>query len=249
MADTIQQVLDDLTSVIDECSSSKSQIGFFAALYRRVTFRVQQGIMANRFADGPRMEKLDVIFARRFLDAYKGFRGGQTDYCICWQKAFKIAESSNPLILQQLLIGMNVHINLDLGLAAASISTPSTIDNLRADFELINTLLAEEMPLVRSEIDSMSPLIGWLDNVGGETDTAVINFSMEVARAEAWNFAKQTCGLEATQLESVTALKRKFVNQLSDDVAAPGGWLGFCLFVIRLFETKDTSLVIAKLRE
>jgi hypothetical protein len=36
-----------------------------------VTKKVKNGIENNLFDDGPRMEKLDVIFAKRYIDAYK----------------------------------------------------------------------------------------------------------------------------------------------------------------------------------
>lgn len=44
--------------------------GYFAALYRKVTSRAKQGIADNEFEDGSRMEKLDVIFANPYINAY-----------------------------------------------------------------------------------------------------------------------------------------------------------------------------------
>ena len=40
-------------------------------------------------------------------------------------------------------MGMNAHINLDLGLAAAEISTPENIHSLATDFRRINQVLAD----------------------------------------------------------------------------------------------------------
>ncbi len=71
--------------------------GYFPALYRQVTLTVKQGIASGSFDDGPRMDR---------FDAFQGTRSGQL------------------IILQDLLVGINAHINLDLGVATTPGSTP-----------------------------------------------------------------------------------------------------------------------------
>lgn len=43
--------------------------GYFAVLYRKVTAKVKEGIAAGFFDDPGPMERLDVLFADRYLDA------------------------------------------------------------------------------------------------------------------------------------------------------------------------------------
>ena len=74
---TIADVLVALDSIVDRSLAEASRFGYFAALYRGVTRRVKDGIAAGRFENGPRMERLDVVFALRYLDAYDGFRAGK----------------------------------------------------------------------------------------------------------------------------------------------------------------------------
>src|SRR6202008_4811607 len=95
--------------------------GYFAALYYKVTSRVRDGIHNGEFEDGARMEKLDVLFASRYLDAYTKWRNGQQP-SLSWQTAFESTKRSSVLVLQHLLLGMNAHINLDLGIAAAEVA-------------------------------------------------------------------------------------------------------------------------------
>ncbi len=73
---TIQEVLIRLDQIIAECQSEQSRIGYFAILYRQVTRRVRDGILADEFEDNPRMEILDVLFAKRFVDAYELWKSG-----------------------------------------------------------------------------------------------------------------------------------------------------------------------------
>lgn len=58
---------------------SQSRLGYFAALYNRVTMAVRDGIHAGAFDDTERMARLDVVFANRSIAAYEQFRGGGRD--------------------------------------------------------------------------------------------------------------------------------------------------------------------------
>lgn len=75
------------------------RIGFFGALYRKMTLAVQAGIAANRFQDGARMERFDVNFANLYLSAWNQFQRGQRP-SRSWQVAFEMAANNDLLILQ-----------------------------------------------------------------------------------------------------------------------------------------------------
>ena len=69
---TIDDVVAALDAIIQRAWDEQSRLGYFAALYRRVTRAVRDGIAKGQFSDGPLMEKLDVVFASRYLDALSG---------------------------------------------------------------------------------------------------------------------------------------------------------------------------------
>ena len=89
----IQEVADALDAIIAQCLSQNSKLGLFAALYRKVTLRVQGGIATGRFEDGERMERLAVRFANRYLEAYCAHCAG-TSLTSSWQITFDA--SKNP---------------------------------------------------------------------------------------------------------------------------------------------------------
>jgi Family of unknown function (DUF5995) len=66
-ANNIEEVITALGRIIDEAKGAQSRLGYFPALYRLVTIDVKKGIAAGRFQDGARMERLDVVFANRYL--------------------------------------------------------------------------------------------------------------------------------------------------------------------------------------
>jgi len=90
-AGTIDDVLARLDGIVEKCLRDGSRLGYFAALYRSVTRRVRDSITAGRFEDGPRMERLDVIFANRYLDAVDRLWKGETP-TRSWQLAFRAAK-------------------------------------------------------------------------------------------------------------------------------------------------------------
>jgi hypothetical protein len=70
-AKNIDEVIARLTDIIDISRQEPGRMGYFAALYRKVTIKVKQGVLNGRFEDGARMERLDVNFANRYLEAYE----------------------------------------------------------------------------------------------------------------------------------------------------------------------------------
>ena len=199
---TIDEVIAALDAIIQRAWDERNRIGYFAALYRRVTRAVKHGIANNQFSDGPRLEKLDVVFASRYLDALAAYQAGEKP-SHCWKIAFEACADESRLILQHLLAGMNAHINLDLGVAAAQVCPGDTIDQLQGDFNQINTVLAVQVGAVEEEMSAISPLIDTLSHFGLETETTLINFNIDLARRAAW-FTAQRLAKEPEFLHDVT---------------------------------------------
>ena len=126
-ATTIDEVLARLNAIIDQSLLVPNRIGYFTALYARVTSNVRRGILSQVvFEDNVRMALLDVVFANRFIDAYDTWRTGGAP-TQSWQVAFLILDDADALVVQHLILGMNAHINLDLGIAAAEMANAGTM--------------------------------------------------------------------------------------------------------------------------
>ena len=76
-ASDIDDVITRLDVLIDGFQSGGSRLGYFPALYRKVTFAVRNGIASGRFQDGPRMARLDTVFANRYLEAIAAWQAGE----------------------------------------------------------------------------------------------------------------------------------------------------------------------------
>jgi len=53
LARTIDEVIVHLDDIIARSIREQSRLGYFAALYRKVTVKVKEGIAQGRFEDGP----------------------------------------------------------------------------------------------------------------------------------------------------------------------------------------------------
>ena len=244
LARTIDEVIAQLDDIIASSIQEQSRLGYFAALYRKVTAKVKEGIAQGRFEDGPRMERLDVTFANRYLEAMDQFRRGQRT-TRCWLVSFKAAAAWRPIILQDLLLGMNAHINFDLGIAAAEIAPGDELPSLQHDFDEINNILAALVEQVESEINEVSPWINLLDHIDPKADRAIVNFSMDKARSCAWALATKLAPLSPSQWKPVLDLRDLGMTALGDLVWHPVGLIfKLGLLLIRSRESSDVARVI-----
>jgi hypothetical protein len=234
---TIDEVVEALDGIIARALEERSRIGYFAAVYRKVTTKIAEGIATGFFDDGDRMERLDVAFADRYLAALDGFQTGGTATS-SWVTAFEAAASVRPLILQHLLVGINAHINLDLGIAAAATAPGDALPDLRRDFDRINEIIASLIAAVARDIAEVSPWIGLLDRIGGRHDDEIIRFSIEVARTEAWRFAVELAPLAQAHWAGPIGARDARIARLARTILNPG-WLSAGLLLIRARESND----------
>ncbi len=189
-AQTIQEVIDQLQDIIDQSKENESPLGYFAALYQKVTITIKNKLGTNYFDDDERMEKLDVVFANRYIDAYNAYQNNLKP-TQSWIKAFQESKNKKLIVLQHLMLGMNAHINLDLGIAAAAITTQDTIGALEDDFNKINEVLGGLVDNVQNDLIEINPILFWILKSFKKVDDLLIDFSMNIARDGAWKFANE----------------------------------------------------------
>ncbi|RKH81562.1 hypothetical protein D7Y21_30020 [Corallococcus sp. AB045] len=238
---TIDEVITQENDIIDQSLRTRDRIGYFTALYERVTVDVRRAIIAgNVFLDNERMGRLDVVFANRFLAAWNAYASGGT-LTKSWQLAFDSLKDDSPLIIQHLLLGMNAHINLDLGIAAATVAPGSELASLKQDFDSINGLLARLVSVVEVELGEVSPRLKQLEAISPEGEDLVFNFAMDVAREKAWELAQLLAPLPQDQWAPHIAERDQSVHDLGNLILHPGFLVDGLLEWIRAKENKDIA--------
>ena len=233
LPDTIDGVIARLEAIIRDCTARGDRLGYFAALYNRVTQAVREGIARGEFQDGPRMERLDVTFAGRYLAAYDLYRAGEVP-SRSWLRAFEAALDPRPIVLQHLLAGMNAHINLDLGVAAARTCPGAELAGLRGDFDRINDVLASLTPVVEAEVDGLSPDVAALSRLAPRLELRMVGFAMDDAREAAWKLAGELAALAPRDQVPLMARRDAEAALLADAVLHDG-------LVVRAIRARESS--------
>ncbi len=237
--ETIDEVIGELDTIIAVARREECRTGYFAALYRKVTIEVKRGIEAGAYDDGPRMERVDVHFANRYLDAVGAYRRGEA-VSESWRLAFEASQTWSPLVLQHLLLGMNAHINLDLGIAAASVAPGDQLPALHDDFNRINTLLGSLVGDVKAELAQIWRPLAFLDRISGNIEDIGVNFSMVKARDAAWELATRLAAQSEEERAASIARRDRWTVDFGGCVWRPP--LGrISLFLIRLGERRRIS--------
>jgi hypothetical protein len=219
-AETIDDVLDALRDVVDECVRDESRIGYFAVLYREVTVAISRAIDADLFDDGERMSRLDAAFANRYLEALHAWRSdGRPSRS--WRSAFRAADDDRPVIVQHLTLGVNAHINLDLPVSAARMAPGDAITDLKRDFDLVNGILTTALGQLQARLARLSPLLGALDLVLGRLDEEIVGFNVRKARGEAWDAAVLLARQPADARDATERMLDRYANGLARVVLAP----------------------------
>ena len=120
---TIDQVLARLNGILDDALRQGTRIGYFAALYERVTTNVRRALVAGQRVPGQRADGAAGRGLRQPLSGRvgcahvgrPGHRAAGRPRSRCW--TIRVRSSSSTCC-----VGMNAHINLDLGIAAATVA-------------------------------------------------------------------------------------------------------------------------------
>ncbi|OBJ11111.1 DUF5995 family protein [Mycobacterium sp. 1465703.0] len=247
---SLKEVVDALESVIDWSIKVPSRLGYFAALYKRITVAVDTAIKQGAFDDGPRMERFDAAFASRYLDALNGFfhpsqfpRPTRS-----WQKTFDAVDRADLIILQHMLAGMNAHIALDLGITAQNIAPATKLPALHHDFNTINAVLASQVNGLVDDINQLSPELAELYQVLAENEIFLIDQAVAAMRDSAWRFAVLLAVVPGVIRPFTILARDRQVAAQADLIYRPPGIIGLIDATIREIVKTESRDVVRNIR-
>ncbi len=235
---TIDEVIARMEEIIARSLETGSRLGYFAALYHRVTIQIRHTILNHGFENPELLNKLAICFAGRYFEALELYESGEQPTAP-WKVAFDASKRRHPIILQHLLLGMNAHINLDLAIASAETSPGIDILTLKQDFMQVNAILASQIPIILKAIGACSPFIGLVTFFYKSTEEKVTHFSLDIARAFSWLLAEDLAvdSPEArNKLISTTILQAK---ALAIKLLKAKGLVKLLIFIVALAESNN----------
>src|ERR1022692_1201098 len=269
-AATVPEVIQALAGFVPWCETNASRLGYFAALYMRITKAVEAALLQGTvFQDNERMAQLDVTFANRYLTALNGYFHPDLFPGIsgCWLASFAGAETAGDTTVQHMLSGVAAHIGLDLGIAvqhmlsgvAAHIGldlgiatqqvcgSPANLQQFQGDYDQINTVLAQQVQTVLAEINAVSPLLADLYLVLGKHEMALIDDGLGGSRVVAWTLASSLAGQPSAQQALTIAAQDALVAGLIASLFTPPEPLEAVAQIVPGQENPNIAQVIADL--
>lgn len=239
-ASTIEEVIARLDGIISWSRIQQSPAGYFAMLYRRMTVAVGDGIKNNYFEDGARMEQLDTVFANRYLQAWDAYT--QQQRCSnAWYTTFEACSNTKLVVLQHLLAGVNAHINLDLGIAAAVVAPGEKIFALENDFNKINDVIASLTKAIEDALCKIWFPLRALENITGNGQDVVLNFSITTARKTAWANALALAFIQGDMRDTHINTIDAAVVTVANRIIHPGMVTEMMLYAVREMENTDVG--------
>jgi hypothetical protein len=242
-AKSIEEVLLQLRQIIIDAQKRGDRKGYFAALYYKMTESVQEGISKGRFEDSARMERLDVIFANQYLDALDSWKNKRA-LSSSWKIALDSTKKSSLLLLQHLLLGINTHINLDLGIATVETMQGQPIESIQNDFDAINAIIGSLVYEVIQEISRISPLLSLMGLHANQKDSILIQFSIDNARDGAWAFAETLNRKTGEDKLKCITDRDGDISKLAYALLNTKGLIRFTIWIIHLFEWRNPGKII-----
>ena len=165
---------------------------FFHATYLRTTRAVRDALNAGRFGDLDWVERWDVAFASRYLDALQADSAGQP-VPGPWAVAFRTARQQPAApALRHVLLGMNAHINYDLPQALLAVisgpefADPALLGQRRADHQRIDEVLSQRVGAEDAELADAGPRSA-VDALLAPLNQAASRRFLREARAKVWD--------------------------------------------------------------
>jgi hypothetical protein len=245
-AANIDEVVQIMDMIVERCIQEGDRIGYFASLYRTTTIVVRQHCDDGFFEDNERMRRLDTVFANRYFEALETHQRGAVP-TQSWLVSFEAATKRRLLLLQHLLMGMNAHIMLDLGISTAQVAEGALTPSLKRDFDKLNLILTGLIEAVEEDITSVSPLFGTFAKIAARTDEAVVSYSIKTARDQAWKLATQLVNQPPDVLNALVAQQDALVARLGRAIGSTNWFINPLVWLVNWRESKDIRQIVSHL--
>jgi hypothetical protein len=189
--ENIEQVIEEMRRRWRLLHRSGNWRAVFAKTYLRTTEKLfEASKQPGTFLNPDWVVAIDCHFAQRYFSAEDRWEGAGT----CpwpWRIAFQSARQKRTFVFQDILLGMNAHINYDLPYSLdATIpqdATPEELTTYRRDNEQLNRLLVSIVNVIQEEVaGDYDPTLDVVDLVLGEGDEGGGSRMIRIWRARSW---------------------------------------------------------------
>ena len=212
---TIDDVVKGLAAWEQRFRARQDRRAIFLTLYGVVSAEIRSHVRRGAFGDPEWTHRYAVGFANLYREALEHYDAGQMSAVPkAWRLCFDAARDGGGLVLQDMLLGINAHVNNDLPLALERIGIDPDRDRRRRDHDRVNAVLASVTERATQRLAALyAPGFTSMDECAGQLDEMASLFSLNVARDSAWEAAVSLANAR-------TSLERELSVQLISSRAA-----------------------------
>ena len=181
---TLDDVVDGLGALEERFRAAHDRRAIFLTLYRVVSVEMRDRIAKRSFEDNEWVHRYAVAFANLYRQAQEAYDAGNLQQVPkAWRLCFDAAKDGSGLVLTDMFLGVNAHVNHDLPYALNGISIEPDRERRYRDHSAVNAVLGSVTERATQQIAGLyAPGIAGLDVAAGELDEMLSAFSLDVAR-------------------------------------------------------------------
>ncbi len=185
---SIDEVIAGLVRLEEILYARRDRRAVFASAYLTMTREIARSVGTHEYHDPVWVGRYAMAFANLYRTAFLAFVRGDVDRVPKpWRTSFETSLAGSNLLLQDLLLGVNAHINNDLALALNIVSIDPNRDQRREDHFAVNEAIHDATDAVQDAMGRLyAPVFRPLDRLIGRFDEEAANFSIGKARLSAW---------------------------------------------------------------
>jgi Family of unknown function (DUF5995) len=189
--DTMDDAVAGLAALEARYRERNDRRAIFLTLYGIVSSEMRARVAARSFEDNAWVERYTVAFANLYREALVAYEAGDpARVAKAWRLCFDAAAAGNGLVLQDMLLGVNAHVNHDLPLALSAISIDPDRERRYRDHSAVNAVLGSVVERATERLAGLyAPGLRTVDDCAGPVDELLSAFSLEIARESAWEGA------------------------------------------------------------
>ena len=188
---TLDEVVNGFAALEEHFRAREDRRCIFLTLYGVVSAEMRDSVARGAFGDPEWVHRYAVAFANLYREALEAYDDGRLEQVPkAWRACFDAAGAGRGLVLQDMLLGVNAHVNNDLPLALQRVSIDPDRMRRRDDHNAVNAVLASITERATQRIAALyAPGLTAMDGCAGEIDELLSAFSLQVARDSAWESA------------------------------------------------------------
>lgn len=202
-----------MTALASQWEQEDDHRAIFLQCYAMMTRNMLDALEEGRFQNTDWVDQLLSHFAGYYFQSLEAYENPDLQTSAVWQYAHTVALDGEAMAIQNLIMGVNAHINYDLVLATADILDPewSRLDEASRqeryeDYCLVNDIIGETIDNVQDLVlERIDPRLDILDKLLGPVDELLTSHLIRQWRGTVWENALRM--VELTTLEEREKLR------------------------------------------